>query len=774
MDSLSKKIAVGLGVITFCAVAALSFAFGYNATINAAPNDKVDVEVLKSWQDGNPQGLDAEFTLSATANGLQLLYSDLGLSSVAEMTKTTDSSNRVVWTDLPKYHNGTHLITYNVTETDIGYDTTLTDSYALDGSDQKTTVEADIVKYVFEILNEPRIVMDDIVVKKIWDDNNNVFGQRPPQVMFQLYQQDTSSGQFILFREISVNGNMNSNEWTSSIQVPTTNQNGLPLLYTVREDYEPQDYISEQVDDLTIKNTFVNPQINITVEKIWDDNNDALGIRPSEITISLFADGVKTQEIQMDSTYSIGNNTWQYQFQNLPMYGSNGVINYTVEESTVPGYTLTDSSYDSNSGTWTFRNTARSQEYSELHIDKTWDYLIEENQTQNVYFELYRDGVLLGGIDYGHGFMQDYRYSGTDLNNVNVYWSRDRDTEHSLEYVFNREYDDTHITVWGLPVYNPTTWEKYRYHIIERSYYPYNEATIYCSADADSEYIGSNYDIAIALATENIGVKNTFGVRNGDNTPKGEFQIKKAWNNDNGQTSLRPVNITVLVSRRCHDYENWEEVETVTITSSDNWETTKRYPLNNSLTQFPYTYKVEELISGGNTVLAQGDLFDGNYEFTKVTFVDTSTSYSENRVFTVENTLIAQEYTFQISDSVTKDINVKILKVDSETDAPLENAYFDVYDANGTKLTTTPIKTDAQGKVTFTTSKTVSYQTQVYTATGATEAAAKAKIQAEMDAEAATKKAAALAEIAAYKNGLYLKETQAPTGYQAITGNITQ
>ena len=76
---------------------------------------------------------------------------------------------------------------------------------------------------------------------------------------------------------------------------------------------------------------------NITVTKNWDDENDRDGIRPDKITVTLYADGVAKE------TVSFGEDDgWMYQFIDLPKNKDDGsVIVYTVEETTVSGYELT-------------------------------------------------------------------------------------------------------------------------------------------------------------------------------------------------------------------------------------------------------------------------------------------------------------------------------------------------------------------------------------------------------------------------------------------------
>lgn len=75
-------------------------------------------------------------------------------------------------------------------------------------------------------------------------------------------------------------------------------------------------------------------QINIPVEKVWEDSNNAGGKRPDYITIRLYADGK-----QVDTKTVTAKDDWKGSFTNLPKYADGKEITYTITEDTVPGYT---------------------------------------------------------------------------------------------------------------------------------------------------------------------------------------------------------------------------------------------------------------------------------------------------------------------------------------------------------------------------------------------------------------------------------------------------
>ena len=75
-------------------------------------------------------------------------------------------------------------------------------------------------------------------------------------------------------------------------------------------------------------------EVDITVNKIWEDSLNIYGIRPDSITVHLYANGelVKTQEITKEDG-------WKYTFEKLPKYNDYGeLIKYTISEDEVEGY----------------------------------------------------------------------------------------------------------------------------------------------------------------------------------------------------------------------------------------------------------------------------------------------------------------------------------------------------------------------------------------------------------------------------------------------------
>lgn len=77
---------------------------------------------------------------------------------------------------------------------------------------------------------------------------------------------------------------------------------------------------------------------NVTVRKVWNDNNDQDGIRPSTITVALYQNGAQ-MSVEYNRTLSAANN-WTATWEGLPLQVDSQAVTYTVKEvGSVTGYT---------------------------------------------------------------------------------------------------------------------------------------------------------------------------------------------------------------------------------------------------------------------------------------------------------------------------------------------------------------------------------------------------------------------------------------------------
>lgn len=82
-------------------------------------------------------------------------------------------------------------------------------------------------------------------------------------------------------------------------------------------------------------------QTEVSVAKVWDDENDKDGLRPDGVLVILLVNGEETDQVL---SLNKGNG-WKDVFTGINKYDENGVeIVYTVKKASVDGYTSTVSS----------------------------------------------------------------------------------------------------------------------------------------------------------------------------------------------------------------------------------------------------------------------------------------------------------------------------------------------------------------------------------------------------------------------------------------------
>jgi len=72
--------------------------------------------------------------------------------------------------------------------------------------------------------------------------------------------------------------------------------------------------------------------VDITVSKVWDDNDSA--DRPTSVDVTLYADGEDVETVTLSEE-----NDWTYTFEDLPKYADGVEIEYSVDEEAIDGYT---------------------------------------------------------------------------------------------------------------------------------------------------------------------------------------------------------------------------------------------------------------------------------------------------------------------------------------------------------------------------------------------------------------------------------------------------
>ena len=92
-----------------------------------------------------------------------------------------------------------------------------------------------------------------------------------------------------------------------------------------------------------VTNKPVDEKIGVSAAKVWDDENNTDGVRPSSVTFRLFADGVEIGSAQASEA-----NGWTVSFGNLPKTRNGTAISYAVKEDEVGNYY--EASYETGLG----------------------------------------------------------------------------------------------------------------------------------------------------------------------------------------------------------------------------------------------------------------------------------------------------------------------------------------------------------------------------------------------------------------------------------------
>ena len=119
-------------------------------------------------------------------------------------------------------------------------------------------------------------------------------------------------------------------------------------------------------DEKAFENTYTPAKTEVPVKKVWKDENNQDGKRPTSVTVKLLADGQDTgKTLELNAA-----NNWAGSFTNLDADKGGTPIKYTVVEVTVTGYT-SDVTGDAASG-FTITNSY-SPETVDVKATKNWD-----------------------------------------------------------------------------------------------------------------------------------------------------------------------------------------------------------------------------------------------------------------------------------------------------------------------------------------------------------------------------------------------------------------
>ncbi|MBP5225260.1 MAG: Cna B-type domain-containing protein, partial [Lachnospiraceae bacterium] len=320
-----------------------------------------------NWLQANPYTVeenDGVYTYTTTVNPYFYQLHPDGLQKALYLTAH-------LWTDMVEKYNGA-VINYNGWGSGSGLEIAKSfnewiksegiSDYAADIADAASvsaifnSVKEDILYMVSEGVVTDQIT-DDFILKN--DDNKDGFRMT---LSGEALAVTFTDGKWY-FGEADTNGvypyvveyDKENKTITWTLNVPVENANPITLSYDlILEDENAESGIYPTNVSAVLDYTSTDGQhdgsfefeipevtyvrlIDVTVEKVWEDDDDEEGMRPGEVIVNLLCDGKAADEGTLNAA---GN--WQYTFTDLPEArfedGKPVMYEYTVEELEVENY----------------------------------------------------------------------------------------------------------------------------------------------------------------------------------------------------------------------------------------------------------------------------------------------------------------------------------------------------------------------------------------------------------------------------------------------------
>lgn len=367
---------------------ALKTAKKVNVSVEASDVlQKYSIHLIKTDQDGKKLA-GAEFALKAKTdivNGKGNTIFKKG-DTIATAISQDDQFEYLEFIGLPTdiyAKDGTGCDMYEVVETSApaGYE----------GSNKKLTLKGEVINNTKENLvhdvkaenntdNDTSTYIHDsdtfvnqkseyIALKKIWDDHNDAAKIRPTFITIKATHNTTG--------EVKTYTLSKDNNWTMFTDIKKDDKDNWKFTEDVPQGYQSKDPVWDSKNYVV---TFTNhhdvPEyVNINVQKVWEDGEDADGIRPASITVQLYQNGEKFR----DPIVLNDSNNWSdtSTFQRLNKYDQAGEeINYEIKEESFDeltgnaktGYT---DSYETNETTDANGDTTKNIIMTNIHTPDT-------------------------------------------------------------------------------------------------------------------------------------------------------------------------------------------------------------------------------------------------------------------------------------------------------------------------------------------------------------------------------------------------------------------
>ena len=269
------------------------------------------------------------------------------------------------------YDDTVYTIVFEVTALGEEDDNSLTMKITVNGEEVEELTAADVM--FTNVFEEPTI---DISGTKTWDDNDDQDGKRPESITINLLA-DGEKVDSVTVTE--------KDEWKFEFKgVPKYNDDLEEIEYTITE--ETVDGYETEITDFDVTNSHEPEKVDVSVEKVWDDNDDQDGKRPESLTVTLSnGDKVTLNE----------ENEWKATITGLPKYEKGVEIEYTWTEASVDGYELTNTETE---GYVTTLTNTHEPEVTKVEVTKVWTDADDKDEIRpdSVTIHLLADGTDTG------------------------------------------------------------------------------------------------------------------------------------------------------------------------------------------------------------------------------------------------------------------------------------------------------------------------------------------------------------------------------------------
>ena len=313
--------------------------------------NKIDLSITKVWNDNNNEN-------GKRPSQINIILKNNNSIVAQKLLDVNDSNSQtVLFENLNKYDDQGSEIAYVVDEEEVN--------------------EGDFEFYTKEvtgtIITNTYTVPDrktSITVTKNWNDNNNIAQKRPQSILIDLKNEN---GEIVGTQTLS-----DTNNWSYTFDnLQKYNSIGNEINYTIDErEVNAKDlyFYSKSIDNNThtITNTFTVPdeKINITANKVWNDNSNEMRKRPTSVILQIKNGDVVVQSKQVTSTTN-----WSCEFTELAKYDELGnEINYIIDEQEVNEGDLKFYEKQIDNNTYTITNTFRiPDETTSVQVTKIWE-----------------------------------------------------------------------------------------------------------------------------------------------------------------------------------------------------------------------------------------------------------------------------------------------------------------------------------------------------------------------------------------------------------------